>query len=259
MDGLYEVSSSYAALQEAMQGDGMESRILFAKEQVEHSFLLAPYQSRLSEALGEVDGAKLNELFHEIADAYDEKGPGLLSTISATSLLVSMVFTMVPDGQALVEEIFHKKGERYQNLYRMHSAHACAQYLRSFGDGMEEGLSTRRQDWRATVVQRVQSYIKANLDKRLSLSEVASLFGFSQNYLSTLFSRYANIGYVEYTTDRKMEKAKALMATGSWKIYELARQLGYEDSSYFSKVFKQHEGMSPREYAQSRGGLVDES
>ena len=87
---------------------------------------------------------------------------------------------------------------------------------------------------------------------------MAALFGFSQNYLSTLFSRYANIGFVEYTTGQKMEKAKALMATGNWKIYELACQLGYEDSSYFSNVFKQHEGMSPREYAQSRGGLVDE-
>ena len=258
VDDLYEVGASYSRALEAMQGAKGDERILFASERGEQPFVLAPYQSQLSEVFTELDGAKMNRIFHEIARTL-EQTTDVLSAISACSQLVSMVIAMVPDGQPLVEEIFRQQGEDQRSLYRFHSTAVCAEYLRHFGDGLEKKLQDRRQDWRAITIQRVQAYIKANLDKRLSLSEVAALFGFSQNYLSTLFSRYANIGFVEYTTDQKMEKAKALMATGNWKIYELACQLGYEDSSYFSKVFKQHEGMSPREYAQSRGGLVDES
>ena len=257
VEGLYEIGTSYTRALETIPKAKGDERLLFVSERGEQPFALASFQSRLFEAFSEVDGAKMNQIFHEIAHTL-EQTTDVLSAISACSQLVSMVIAMVPDGHRLVEEIFRLQGEDQRNLYRFRSTALCSEYLRHFGDGLEKGLQDRRQDWRAAIVHRVQAYIKANLDKRLSLSEVAALFGFSQNYLSTLFSRYANIGFVEYTTGQKMEKAKALMATGNWKIYELACQLGYEDSSYFSKVFKQHEGMSPREYAQSRGGLVDE-
>lgn len=259
VDSLFSVNLSYARAQEAMQDGHAGERLLFAQEQSERQFVLAPYQRRLSEAFSEVDGARLNELFHEIAETLEAQSCDVLSAISTASLLLSMVMTMVPDGQQLIDEAFRQHGGDYRNLYRLRDTRSCADYLRAFGDGLEKGLASRRKDWRMTVIHRVQAYIKANLDKKLSLSEVASLFGFSQNYLSTLFSRYTNTGFVEYTTDQKMEKAKSLMATGTWKIYELAHQLGYEDGSYFSKVFKQHEGMTPREWALSRGGSVDET
>lgn len=258
VEGLYEISTSYARLLEDLPDAKGDEPLHFVREDQGRTFLLSSYQNQLSEAFNEVDGAKMNQMFHEIARNL-EQTTDVLAAISACSHLVFMTSTMVPDGQNLVEGVFREWGEDQKILYRLRTTKECAGYLRGFGDRLEQKLQSCRQDWRATVIQRVKAYIKANLDKRLSLSEVATLFGVSQNYLSTLFARYANIGFVEYTTDQKMEKAKSLMATGDWKIYELASKLGYEDSSYFSKVFKQHEGVSPREYAQSRGGRVDES
>lgn len=102
-------------------------------------------------------------------------------------------------------------------------------------------MSERRQDWRSVVVRKVQEYIKTNLDKRLSLSDVASVFGFSENYLSSLFSKYGDVGFVEYTTEVKMDKAKEMMRQGNYKVYEIADSLGFESAFYFSKVFKKHE------------------
>lgn len=54
---------------------------------------------------------------------------------------------------------------------------------------------------------------------------------------------------MEYVTERKMEEGKRLLRQGNMRVKEVAEQLGYEDSLYFSKVFKRMEGISPKEYS----------
>lgn len=102
----------------------------------------------------------------------------------------------------------------------------------------------------AKVIAKVQQFILANLDRKLQLSEVSSVFGFSQNYLSSLFSRYGGCSFVKYTTNAKINMAKEMIASGDYKIYEISEKLGFESSFYFSKVFKKAVGCSPREYMQ---------
>ena len=110
-------------------------------------------------------------------------------------------------------------------------------------------------DHRAQVVAQVQEYIRQNLDKRLSLNDVASVFNFSPNYLSQLFAQSGETGFVEYVTDTRVIAAKELMATTDLKIYEISERVGFESAFYFSKVFKKIEGISPKRYMQRlRGG-----
>ena len=112
-------------------------------------------------------------------------------------------------------------------------------------------------DHRAQVVAQVQEYIRQNLDKRLSLNDVASVFNFSPNYLSQLFAQSGETGFVEYVTDARVIAAKELMATTDLKIYEISERVGFESAFYFSKVFKKIEGVSPKRYMQRLRGGTD--
>ena len=105
-------------------------------------------------------------------------------------------------------------------------------------------------DHRASLVAEVQEYIRKNLDKRLSLNDVAAVFNFSPNYLSQLFAQKGETGFVEFVTETRIAAAKELMASSDLKIYEISEKLGFESAFYFSKVFKKLEGISPREYIQ---------
>lgn len=105
-------------------------------------------------------------------------------------------------------------------------------------------------DHRARLVAQVQEYIRQNLDKRLSLNDVASVFNFSPNYLSQLFARSGSSSFVEFVTAARIAAAKHLMATSDLKVYEISNRVGFESAFYFSKVFKKLEGVSPREYIQ---------
>ncbi len=107
---------------------------------------------------------------------------------------------------------------------------------------------------RAQTVAQIQEYICQNLSKPLSLNDVAAVFNFSPNYLSQLFSQNGESGFVEFVTVTRINTAKKLMATTDLKIYEISERVGFESSSYFSKVFKKLEGVSPREYMQRLQG-----
>lgn len=111
------------------------------------------------------------------------------------------------------------------------------------------------QDYHTQQVVRVQEYICQNLDKRLSLNEVASVFSFSSNYLSQLFTQWGESGFVEFVTATRVNAAKDLMATTDLKIYEISERVGFESPFYFSKVFKKVEGVTPRAYMQRVRGM----
>lgn len=99
------------------------------------------------------------------------------------------------------------------------------------------------------TVAQVKAYIQDHLSEKLALADVAAVFNFSPGYLSQLFSRYGN-GFVEYITEARVTAAKEMLEKGDKKIYEIAEELGFESSFYFSKVFKKATGLSPREYQQ---------
>ena len=101
------------------------------------------------------------------------------------------------------------------------------------------------------TVQKIQNYIKENVGRKLSLGEVASIFGYSQNYLSALFSRYASMSFVDYVNSAKIEKAKTMLADPNALVYEVATSLGFDSPFYFSKVFKKVTGISPTQYQNS--------
>ena len=99
------------------------------------------------------------------------------------------------------------------------------------------------------TVAQVKAYIRDHLSEKLTLADVAAVFSFSPGYLSQLFGKYGG-GFVEYITEARVAAAKEMLEKGDKKIYEIAEELGFESSFYFSKVFKKATGLSPREYQQ---------
>lgn len=254
VDDLYDASLSYDSA--SRQENLVDGSLVFAQtDSPSPSFDMSVYRKRLSAAFAELDGSVLRQVFIDLASDLESAKPLMLDAISAASTVLSMVLSMVPDAEKLMGQVFDSYNGGYRCIYRAKSIEQCSEYLLAMADGLSTELAKRRLDYRANVVQRVQQYISENLDKHLTLGDVADVFGFSQNYLSSLFNKYGNIGFVEYATKARVEKAKVLMANGNLKIYEIAEQLGFDSAFYFSKVFKKVEGISPRAFLQKHYSL----
>ena len=97
-------------------------------------------------------------------------------------------------------------------------------------------------------MEMAKEYIEAHLETEISLNQVAEYLGLSPNYFSTLFRKYHQQTFMEYLVRARVEKAKQLLQTGRYKVYEVANLLGYSDARYFSEIFKTHTGVNPAEY-----------
>ena len=98
------------------------------------------------------------------------------------------------------------------------------------------------------LIQSVCDSILKNLGMNISLQTMANLHYVNKAYLSHLFSRETGMSFLDYVNMIKMEYAKKRIVCSSDKIYEIALELDYSDTEYFSKVFKQYTGYTPSAY-----------
>lgn len=114
-------------------------------------------------------------------------------------------------------------------------------------DTLQGKLERDTQNNRMGIVKEMQSCIAANLAEA-SQQFVADAVSLHPAYVSRLFKQVSGISISEYILNRKMEQAVASLRDSDLKIYEISEQLGYANSQYFIKVFKEQFGMTPQDY-----------
>ncbi len=114
----------------------------------------------------------------------------------------------------------------------------------SAGPSSREQLSAaeKKKQW---LIAEMKRYIHRHFQEQITLDELASSLGVSQYHLSRIFNEESGFSLPEYLTMVRMERAKTLLSEGRLNISQVAYQVGYEDSGYFSKVFKKHFGHRP--------------
>lgn len=91
-------------------------------------------------------------------------------------------------------------------------------------------------------------------EESISLNSVAQAINISANYLSALFSQRMEVSFVEYLTQKRMNRAKQLLQKTNMRSSEIAYEVGYRDPRYFSFVFRKTQGCTPRAF---RAGETD--
>ncbi len=100
------------------------------------------------------------------------------------------------------------------------------------------------------TVRAAMAYIHAHYDQPLTRTELAAQVALTERYLTHCFHQELGITPIEYLNRYRIQRAKTLLEQGSLSITEVAMAVGYSDSSYFSRVFRQEMGVSPRAYQQ---------
>jgi AraC-like DNA-binding protein len=96
--------------------------------------------------------------------------------------------------------------------------------------------------------EEVLEYMDKNYLKNPSLQEVAKKANMAPNYFHRKFKKAFGISPYAYMLQKRMDKAKKLLAFPSRSIKEVALLCGYDNEFYFSKTFKKYSSMSPREF-----------
>ena len=97
-------------------------------------------------------------------------------------------------------------------------------------------------------IRRAQLYIKEHYASLIRLSDVSEFVGLTPVYLSARFKEETGIGFSDYLNQYRIEVSKKLLAETDEKIATIARMTGYSNSRYYSRVFKNSEGIRPMDY-----------
>lgn len=108
-------------------------------------------------------------------------------------------------------------------------------------------LLLNEEDINPNFIQMLK-YINANLHKKLYLKELAEKFYLNPTYCCALFKKTASGSFSQYIADLRMRKAKELLKDYNLSIKEVAIKTGYNDYSYFNKVFKRFYDITPAEF-----------
>ena len=109
-------------------------------------------------------------------------------------------------------------------------------------------LSKQMVPYEKTLYDNIIDYIHSSDLRTLKISDMCKNFGVSRTLIYTAFAEHESIGIAKYIRDIKIKKAIQLLKEGQLSIKEIAYETGFNDSNHFIKVFKNHSGLTPKEF-----------
>jgi YesN/AraC family two-component response regulator len=106
-----------------------------------------------------------------------------------------------------------------------------------------------------TRLQAAIAYVDKHYSQRISESEVALLCGMPPSRFCRAFKAAFEVTFVEYLANARVMQAKRLLANPAMPVADVAFAVGFTDPSYFTRVFRKQEGVSPTEYRSAQSGL----
>ncbi|WP_431804119.1 helix-turn-helix domain-containing protein [Halobacillus andaensis] len=100
------------------------------------------------------------------------------------------------------------------------------------------------------LVHRAKNYIFQNLTDDINLKVIAEELHVNPNYLSSVFNKDTGTSITKYINAHRVKEAKELLTNTQYSLMEISILLGYNSQSYFTRVFKKHEGISPKDFRQ---------
>ncbi len=206
-------------------------------------------QKFLSSGLKEETGNFVRDYFHAIG-----KEP-LTSMVFRSYVILNIRFSVLSFlnrlgyGAAALEES-EKENALEQGGVSMETAMDYAEKILQKAIEIRDKNSGNKN---RSILENSIEYIKNHyMDENMSLNAVAQVANISANHFSALFSQNIGQTFIEYLTGIRMEHAKELLRCTGKRASEIALEVGYKDSHYFSYLFKKTQGMTPSDYRKAK-------
>ena len=118
-----------------------------------------------------------------------------------------------------------------------------------------EVTSYKKQEYTEKFIT-ICDYISAHCTEDLNLDQLSELAGFSKYHFSRLFKQFSGQSFYSYVSQKRIEHAQMLLASGNKSITEVAIDSGFESMSAFIRMFKKQKGMTPTRFRKMHSNSV---
>ncbi|HHW47390.1 MAG TPA: response regulator, partial [Clostridiaceae bacterium] len=138
---------------------------------------------------------------------------------------------------ASIEEVFDERRIIYNRITQFETLEQLKDWFKARISIVIDIILDMKDNTNNRIVNHIKKIISRDYQKQISLISIANELYMNPDYLSRLFKKGVGKSFVEYLTEYRIEKAKQLLRDVSCKSYEVAYMVGFNEPSYFSKVF----------------------
>ncbi len=256
MNNIYEANRMLSA----QEGDAIQGQVSAYISQLKGAQGAKPYpfdtERNLLNCVASADrqGAQkyLNELFGYI---FFSSG-GKLSTAKARiyELLVLISRTAIDSGADSAYTMQLTQGY-LDTITNLTTPDALCTWLAGALNKVMDNVFSYIDVKHADVMRKADMYLRANCTEKIKLEDVASMVYLSPAYFSRIFKREKGETFTKYVNRLRIEKSKPLLLQPEMRMSDIAQMMGFEDQSYYTKVFKSVTGVSPLRYKEAKGRI----
>ena len=227
---------------------GYHDKIIFADDyytNAEHYAEDIELISRdLRESIDIVDAELIEKESGNLVSAVEKSGQ--ISRIYIQNMLYSMI-------KALCDKVRPENLDellvRAERLFQMKDPGGM---LKEYQEavGMLLAQISAKED-KSGIISEIKNIVELDYRRDIGLDYVAEKVNLSSTYVSYLFKKETGQTLVKYITDKKMDRAKKMLGDRNLKIMQVAKSCGYENQSYFNKLFKNYFGVTPKQYREN--------
>lgn len=120
----------------------------------------------------------------------------------------------------------------------------------------EESRKTVTENNEHDIYVKALQYIKKHYTENITIADVAEHTGYSGSYFGYAFKKKYKMSVAQYVRELQLAKSKDLLENTTFSVSVVAGYVGFDDSNYFSALFKKYFGLSPKEYRKLHSTLV---
>ena len=162
--------------------------------------------------------------------------------------LVVLISRAAIEGGADVEQIFGLNYRLLNSIRGSRTVEELQSWLRRVIGRFCSLVFDLRTVKHTDTILRALRFMKENFYEKLTLADVAGQAGLSTDYFSRIFHAELKMTFSEYLNRLRIEEAKRLLRTGHQSLGNIAYACGFEDQSYFTRVFRKVVGETPSRY-----------
>ena len=184
------------------------------------------------------DGCSLNYISPLLNKSY--KLPVIINAESSGyekiySIIKNIIFTYDKKDIAYELELKSMLFSLFANLYKYNYVH-------------KENTRNELTDDIQNKMKTVLNYVQENYNRDMSIEEIAKLCNFSEYHFMRFFKKYAGTSCLKYINNYRLEKSAELLKSTSSSITDISLECGFNNLSYFNKLFKRKYHLTPREF-----------
>ncbi len=162
--------------------------------------------------------------------------------------LCSLLSRAAIEGGAQTDNILKLNNHFLKNIQLVDTMETLCYKLQEIVESFTESLFNYIPSQNSELIKKAMIYISKHFNEPLTLEDVAMHVHLHPSYFSTMFKQSTGSSFKEYLNMVRIEESKRLLSNTDFSIIDIAVAIGFEDQSYFSKVFKKYTGLTPKQF-----------